>query len=455
MKRTLLLFIALATYVSGFAQISPAYTNAFGHVLDSVCKKNNIKGVSVAIYRPGEGIWTGVYGESHAGVPITPDMHFPIGSNTKTFIATLILKMQENGLLNINDTIGTWIQHPHVNGQITIKQMLNHTSGLYNYTNNDDFFIALNSDYNKIWNPEDMLQFIDTPSFAAGKSWEYSNTNYLLAGIIISKIMSKPVEQVLRDMILTPQNLNHTYFFPQEQPDGVIPHGWSEYGTPLKLTDMYVELGYTNTAFLSMATTAGAIISTAEDNVKFWNLLMTGKIINSSSLALMKDFVTINTQNAYGLGLFRYSKLNGRVIYDHGGTCFGFLNENAYDSVAGTCITVLSNQDSIDNNMLFTRVIAPLHKIVAKMPPLGITDVETVSAGIYPNPASDNLHVSITGNTNNANVEITNITGRLVYSGKLNQGDNIISLSNFGSGLYIARINTDSLIQTQKIQVIK
>jgi D-alanyl-D-alanine carboxypeptidase len=192
MKRSLFFLVALLGCFSLHAQISPLFTAHFQHIVDSVCKKNNIKGVSVAILIPGDGIWTGVYGESHAGVPITTDTYFPIGSNTKTFTASILLKMQENGMLSLDDTIGTWLQNiPNVNGQITIRQMLNHTSGLYSYTDTSAFFTAMNSDYHHIYQPEDMLQYISTPVFAPGTKWEYSNTNFLLAGLIIKQVLGQ------------------------------------------------------------------------------------------------------------------------------------------------------------------------------------------------------------------------------------------------------------------------
>ncbi|RYD57399.1 MAG: T9SS type A sorting domain-containing protein [Sphingobacteriales bacterium] len=455
MKRTLLLVLSILISVASFAQISPVYTNAFQHVLDSVCKKNKIKGVSAAIYRPGEGIWTGTYGESHAGTPITSDMILPIGSNTKTFVSAAILKLQEDGKIKLEDTIGTWITHKYVNGQITVKQLLIHTSGLADYTNDTAFFVAMNADYNKVWQPEDMYQFIDTAVAAPGATWKYCNTNYLLAGIIVSKIANKPLEQALRDLILTPQNLQKTFLFPQEQPTGVIPHGWSANVTG-KLADMYTEIGYTNTAFLSMATGAGAYVSTAEDNVKFWHALMSGQIINAGSLAMMKDMYPLAPTQGYGLGLMK-SSLNGRSIYSHGGTCFAFLNENLYDSVGGVYITVLSNQDSITNDLLHARVLGALHKITVKMPALGIKDMNTelAEAKIYPNPATDRLHIALSETGNNASVVIVDMTGKVAYSGSLKDGDNEISLSNFATGLYMTRINNNGLIQTQKIQVIK
>jgi D-alanyl-D-alanine carboxypeptidase len=457
MKKLLLtLTIALTYAASAHAQIAPVYQGRFQQVLDSVCQKNKIKGISAAIMIPNEGIWTGVYGESHSGVPITKDMYLPIGSNTKTYVAAMMLKLQEDGLLSLDDTIGKWFQNvPNVNGQITIRQMLNHTSGLYSYTDTSAFFTALNSDYTKVWQPEEMLPFISTPEFAPGTSWSYSNTNYLLAGLIIKQIRNESLAESVRKMILNPQGFSHTATYPAEKAGITIPHGWSTDGNPAQLTDMMDAYNYDNTAFLSMATSAGALVANAEDLVKFWDALMTGKIINSNSLAEMKTLVKLNANNGYGLGVMWLRPLNGRTGYSHGGTCFGYLNENFIDSATGVAICILSNQDSVDNNKLLTRVVAALHKETVKMPPTGITQLAYEGINIYPNPATDRIYVTLP-NSNEAELELVDITGRMAYRTQLKNGSNEIRLPDVNSGLYIARVTENgTLAYQQKIQVIK
>lgn len=458
MKKILLvLTAALGFQLTVTAQISPIYQGLFQHILDSVCQKNHIKGVSAAILIPKEGTWKGAYGESYAGEPITTDMVLPIGSNTKTFTASTILLLQEKGLLNINDTIGKWLQNiPNVNGQITIKQLLNHTSGLNDYTQNPAFFTALNSDYNHVWQPEEMLQWIDAPNFAPGASWDYSNTNFLLAGLIIKKIQNESYDQSVRKLILDPQGLTSSFTYPAEIPNATIPHGWSVLVSQ-HLEDLQVNYNFSNIAFLSMASSAGAIMSTAEDNVKFWNNLMAGQIINSTSLAQMKEFVYINANNGYGLGLFRLQPVNGRKIYNHGGTCFGYLNENLFDSVSGVCITVLSNQDSVDNDALFNKLVTALHKATIHMPPAAVADVQgNADINIYPNPAADVVQVHAGHMASGSVLEVFDMAGRIISKQPLQEGLNTISLREVANGLYMTKITGNGrLLYAGKIQVLK
>lgn len=442
MKQKLFLVLALVLcHTFSNAQIHPVYQEKLQHLFDSVCQKSGLVGASVAVLIPGDGTWTAAHGKSHAGVPITTDMYLPIGSNTKTFVACIMLQLQEQGVLGLDDTIGTWLQNiKNVNGQITIRQMLNHTSGLYNYTNHNDFFTALNNDYNHIFQPEDMLQFIDTPDFAPGTKWDYSNTGYLLAGLIIKKIMNEPFDVTVRKMILTPLGLNNTLTYPAESPAQPEPHGWTYMSN--KLTDMQVDFGWTNKAFLSMASSAGAIMSTAGDNVKFWNALMTGKIINSSSMAEMKTFVpmSLGPYTGYGLALAK-AVSNSRYVYAHRGTCFGYLNENLVDSETGTVITVLVNDDRPGNDWLWTNIIKPLHKITVNMPPAGVASLPSEKAfGIYPNPATDILNINLQKNATSVRYEIYDVIGKIVLNGYLEQANNSIKINNLEKGNYILRV---------------
>jgi D-alanyl-D-alanine carboxypeptidase len=453
-----LLLAFLVSYNLAQAQIAPVYQGMFQHVLDSVCTKYNIKGVSASILVPEMGIWNGVYGESHAGSPITPDMYLPIGSNTKTFTSIILLKMQEQGILDLDDTIGTWLQGiPNVKGQITIRQMLNHTSGLYNYTNHNDFFVALNADYTHVFQPEDMLQYIDTPDFVPGAKWEYSNTGYLLAGLIIKKIRNEPFHVTVRDMILTPYQLSNTLTYPGEKPQKPEPHGWYTNSSGV-MTDMQVSYGWTNNAFLSMASSAGAIMSTAEDNVKFWDALLTGKILNATSMTEMKTFtsMSLGPYTGYGLGLAKGAS-NGRTIMAHRGTCFGYLNENLVDATNGVCITVLSNYDSPGNDWLYVNLVRPLHALTIKLPPASVETVfETGNVKIYPNPASNVVNVDIEQDVKNGKMQLYDMTGKLLMEQQLSGKHTPVNTENYHTGLYLLKLQDDNgRVYTQKLQIAK
>jgi len=428
------------------SQINPDYAARLQVVLDSMCNKYSIKGASAAIIVPGKGIWTGVHGLSYAGVPINSGMAFPLNSNTKTYIAALMLKLQEDGALQLSDTIGTWIHNKtNINGQITIRQLLNHTSGLYSYTDSAAFSDSLNADYSRIWQPYEMLSFIGPPLFAPGTSWSYSNTNYLLAGMIISQVCGMPIEQAVRSKLFNPQGLSQTWYYPQERPTAVIPHFWFYDG--VGVTDGLV-YGYTPEAFYSAASSAGAIFSTASDNALFWQKLSSGQIINSTSMAQWRQMVTLNSNIGYGLGVFRYRNFNGHVIYEHGGTGAGAINENLVDSATGVCISLLTNQDSADNNILLNQVIRVLHKVTLNAPTEVYAGNYAPSIKWYPNPAQDELHISFRQNlTSMVHYSIADMSGREILTRNLLPADvQTISIETLKNGYYVLNIISDGNI---------
>jgi len=470
MKKTAFIFtLTLCLSVSFFyssGQLLPSFTNRLQFVLDSVCTVNHITGVSAAVLVPNGGIWKGVHGKSYDGAPLRTDMLLGIGSNTKTFMSALMLKLQEQGKVSINDTIGKWIHNkPNINGQITIKQCMNHTSGLFSYTEYPSFNDSLLADPSRIWQLEDMLGFVNAPYFPKGTNWRYSNTNYIIVGIIIKTILGKNIETCLRENIIAPQNLTNTIFYPQETSSLEIAHPWTMGNMDNKLEDMLAWGWYSSNAMFSMAGSAGAIMSTAEDNVKFWNQLMSGQIINSTSLNQMLNFYHIGTSNNgqpiwYGLGIFKYSNYwNGHVIYEHGGTLPGYLNENAVDDVTKVCITVLSNQDSINNGQLFDLVVKALHDVSIQTPAVGVEEVTGNSSNlnIYPNPAADKLTINVESMNGNLSVVLFDISGKQKFSGTISEQTTNFNIDELESGIYFALIRDEQgkIVSRQKIVVAK
>ena len=362
MKKSLLILLMFLYAGSHLhAQLNYVYNKRLNEVFDSICTKYNIKGASSAIIVPGEGKWERAFGESHAGASITTDMYLGIGSNTKTYVAALMLKLQEQNKLSLDDTIGTWIQHPNIPGSITIRQVLNHTSGLYSFTFNPDMNNYIMPDFTRIWPPDSVLNLVKPPVAAPGGAWDYCNTNFLVAGLIIRAVAGQPAYFVLRNEILVPQGLTETFFYPFETPVGAIPHAWSNVLSPGNyMEDMEVVHSYSHNAMFSLAGTAGALMTTARDNALFWDKLMSGKILNATSMAEFETLVPISLGQGYGLGVFSFSNFNGRKVVSHGGTNFGFINDNIHDKTSGVSITVLTNQDSVSNGILLNVLIRAL-----------------------------------------------------------------------------------------------
>lgn len=457
MKKLLILIVLVTCgWQATQAQLNGAYTQRLNDVFDSVCNRFNLKGATAAIVVPGQGVWERAHGISHPGTPITKDMYMGIGSNTKTYFSVLMLKLQEQGKLDLDDTIGQWIQHVNVPGNITIRQLLNHTSGLYSFTSNPDINNYILADFTRVWPPDSMLNLVKAPVAAPGGAWDYCNTNYLLAGLIIRSVTGKTMQQALRDEILTPQGLNETYLYPQETPAGTIPHSWSANlsgnGTHEDLVAVH---NYSHNAMFSLASSAGAIMATAKDNAMFWDKLMSGQILNASSMAEFETTVSIAMGQGYGLGVFKMNSFNGRTIVSHGGTNIGFINENLHEKVSGVSITMLTNQDSITNNILLGYCIGALHRVTIQYTDVAEFVHSNEKLVVYPNPSRDLLNVTVTNN-NAEQLALYDIAGRIVLNTTLHNGENKINIAGVSSGTYILAATKEArTVHRQRIQVVK
>lgn len=457
MKKIYSLFILLALGSQLKAQLPSDLQNRLSQAFDSVCTKYQVKGASASVLYPGSGTWNGTYGVSHGSTSITPEMVFGIGSNTKTFISALLLQLQEEELLSLDDSIGNWVHNrPNINGAVTIRQCLNHTSGFRDYLQNNSINDSIDQNVNKIWTVDELLMLVGAPDFAPGTDWDYSNTNYIIAGMIIKAVLNKPVEESIRERILAPAGLNHTYFYGEPNSTDYMPHQWSMNITGTNLTDLNLMPAGLLPNLFSMATTAGAMVSTAEDNAKFWYMLNSGKIISQASLKEMHTLVSIGGGVGYGLGIFFYSRaLNGRSFYSHGGTFFGFINENMYDTTSGVSISVMTNQDSIGNNRLLSSFISALHKITVQQP-VGIREsaYNNRAFSVYPNPAAEAIHIRYEEKTTGMTLTISDLTGNVQYTTAMDYR-NEWPVSDLATGLYIIRISNKNgeVLHTQKLQI--
>ncbi len=222
MKKIVLLFCSLAIVAAVQAQsFNQTWANRFQEVLDSIVAAQKIMGATAAVLVPGEGIWSGISGNSQPGVPLTPDMRFGIGSNTKLFIAVALAKLQEQGILSLDDHLSKWLpKYNNIDTSISIRQLLSHQSGVFNYTDHSNFWAHVAADKEKFWTPQEVLFYVLQPYFKPGTGWQYSNTNYILAGMIIEAATSKTWVQMLHEIIFDPLDMDSTFVGAYETPNG-------------------------------------------------------------------------------------------------------------------------------------------------------------------------------------------------------------------------------------------
>ncbi|MDA2760773.1 serine hydrolase [Bacillus cereus group sp. Bc005] len=255
--------------------------------------------------------------------PMKTDFRFRIGSVTKTFVATVLLQLAGENRLNLDDSIEKWlpgvIQGNGYDGkQITIRQVLNHTSGIADYIQSKDFDIM---DTKKSYTAEEFVKMGISlpPDFAPGKGWSYSNTGYVLLGILIEKVTGNSYAEEIEDRIIEPLDLSNT-FLPGNS--SVIPgtkhaRGYVQPDGASELKDV---------TYSNPGSSDGEMISTADDLNKFFSYLLGGKLLKEQQLKQMLTTVPTGREgmDGYGLGIFETKLPNGVSIWGHTGGALGF-----------------------------------------------------------------------------------------------------------------------------------
>ncbi|MDZ4847361.1 MAG: serine hydrolase [Chitinophagales bacterium] len=294
----------------------------------------NIKGMSVAVYLPEHGIWKGTSGVSSAGQPITADMEFGIASNTKLFVAAALLKLAENNIFSLDDSLHKWLPaYPNINSNITIRQLLHHKSGVSDPLFVSPFMDTIMNNPTRVFTPNEVLGWVGAPLFAAGTSWGYSNINYILAGMVAESATGYHISKIIRDSILTPLNLDSTFYDVKEPILGTLTHRW------------FNGVDYNTISRVGLNTAggcAGALFSTAGEMVQWYHALFSGEILNAASLADLTTFVTTGTAYTYGLGLENQTYF-GNITWGHGGTTWGYKSRMVYEPCSGVVVCGLAN----------------------------------------------------------------------------------------------------------------
>ena len=316
-------------------------------ILDDKIKQYGIHGVSATVTFPSGEIWTGVSGLSHDTVTIKPDMVFGIGSITKNIIAALTLKLAEDSILLLEDSLSNWLpKYRHVDGNITIRQLLNHTSGIYMFWDNPKIWEELKKDRSRVWSPEEVLGYIKEPYFKAGERWRYSNTNYLLLAMIIEKATGSKLSSELNKYFWKPLGIDPIYL---SQEDNTPNNQAHIYGDNFQFGDSNADLTFVPRASHESITFGSSGIFTTSENLARWcHTLFEGQILQPRSLNEMLQFVEFNSvanMRAYGLGVQEYARSfsSGKKAIGHGGGNIGSSTYMVYFPEYHISIVVMIN----------------------------------------------------------------------------------------------------------------
>ncbi|MCB0664105.1 MAG: beta-lactamase family protein, partial [Saprospiraceae bacterium] len=330
------------------------------------------------------------------GTLITTDMVSGVGSVTKTITAACIMQLRGEGKLSLDDSLGKYLpSFPNVKPEITIRQLLNHTSGIYNYTDNPNLNTRISQNYARVWQPDEILNnFVLAQLFNPGDNWAYSNTNYVLLGLIIEEITGESYEVAIRNRFFTPLNLEGIYLYPQETPVEVFVNLWADLFGAGSPNDLAI-FGISRAGLFSAGWAAGAVISKPETIARWMKLLTDGDVIAQPELTDMSTFLPITNSYGYGLGLSRWRLPDNRFVFGHGGNIIYQSEVHAIPDL-GISIAVLTNdgtQPGVEETWyaLYQTYLEYLQMV-------GTDDELPVSAlNAFPNPFQNQLQMEFEG----------------------------------------------------------
>lgn len=439
-KIRLTLLLALSSFI-GQAQVPEHFKDSLQNILNSFQSANTIPGISAAVQINNIGLWQGATGESHVGIPLDTTMLLGIGSNTKLFTSVLCLKLVEQNILTLEDSLHEWLpNYNYVDSNITIRQLLQHQSGVDDYTNTSSFPNNVLSSPNTIWTPQDILNEIGPSNFQAGTSIAYSNTNYILAGMILEAATGTTYDILVKDSIFTPLGLNQAFVEGFEPVQGVAAHPWWN-GTDYFSTP--------RTAIGTLSWSAGCIVSKPSEMARWYDALFNSNFLNSQSIAEMTNFINWPEETTeVGLGVFKINH-NSKVYWGHNGRTLGYSSYFIFDTDCNHSIAVIMNDITFANPEPIAKALA--EKICElTSTTLDIIDYPNDNIRIYPNPNSE--YITIDGYSNLLSISIYDVTGKIINRFDEPNNESVsINTSEFLDGTYFISILTNTGITTKKI----
>ena len=341
----------------------PSYAATLSTQLPQIMKDNAIPGAVVLIRTKDKGNWTATFGTQEIGkdIPMTTDMFFRIGSNTKTMTSTVILQLVEEGKLSLDDPISKYRPDVPNGANITIAQLAEMRSGLFSYTFDEAFNQTLDISPEKAWTPDELLAiaFSHPPNYPPGTTYDYSNTNIVLLGTVIEQLTGMSAHEAFATRIYEPLGLANTFLprsLDSKLPDP-HPQGY-QFGTNVATINSYAvpaaelpaaldgtlsPLNYTN-ANPSWAWTAGGAISTVDDLATYVTALVDGGLLDEATQKQRLESIKPITADGpvtpgYGLGIVEFAP----NVFGHDGQIPGYSSFMVRDAVAGNTVIIATN----------------------------------------------------------------------------------------------------------------
>ena len=342
--------------------------------LDRFAAAHRLPGTSVTITWSDGRTWTGTTGlaDVRAARPVTPDTAFAIASMSKTFTAALILGMVDEGRLSLDSKVATILPGVRlgtpgvpVPAGITVRMLLDHTSGLADFFFGKGIDAALLAGRGVTWTPAMSLGYVGKPLGKPGRSWHYSNTNYVLLGLIAEKVGGAPFARLVRTRLLDPLGLSGAFIQGAEQPRGPLALGYyysslSPSARPIGLADARRSV-VPFTSVVTAAGTAGDVAATSADLAAWARALYGGSVLRPETLALAvadaQNTARFHPYVSYGLGV-QVTTIGRHRALGHSGRFIGVRGELRYLPDDGLAIAILTSQNGVDVRPLVAKLVA-------------------------------------------------------------------------------------------------
>ena len=291
---------------------------------------------------------------------MTADTRVRIASISKIFTAVVMLQLAQEGRLDLDAPLSTWFPDLVPNAEaITVRQLLQHRTGLYDYLEDRNFVSQAYRTPEKIWEPRELVDYAAQfpPSFNAGAegAWDYSSTNYVILGMIAEQVTGRTLAQEIRQRIFEPAGMASSYFSPEEEVSSPYARGYSQSADQTNIS-------------LSIVFATASLVSTVADEQAFAQALFGGELLSPAMQEQMYTFVSGKGQYnmpelEYGLGLMR-TRLpvdgagEASRVLGHIGGFGGFRSALWHAPESGITIALGANQGSTDPNLLATIVLA-------------------------------------------------------------------------------------------------
>jgi len=327
--------------------------------LDSICVAGKYPGLSVAIVLPDntEIAFASGLADSVKHLPMKTDARMMQGSVGKTYVSAIAMQLIKEGKFSLDDKVSKYLDHyawfsrlPNA-PDITIKMLMQHTSGIMRYEFKEAFTKDLTNNPAKVWKPEELLAYVldEKPAFKAGQGWEYADTNYIVLAMIIEQVTGKAYYDLLNERILRPNHLTETLPSNKRVLKGLVQ------GYAGKNNDFghQSEVMAANGEFIinpQFEWTGGGIYSTTRDLAKWGKMLYEGKAFDPTMLPVMEDGVParmLGRNTNYGLGVIIRQSADYGISYGHSGFFPGYMTEMCYFPKYKMCFAIQTN--SSDN----------------------------------------------------------------------------------------------------------